>query len=98
MSKRQKLNYLLLLLLLLLPSRSVRPSAIISASLVVHCNSSFIRNCNVAERHPMQRKIRLAILSAKYIVTRRNKSTDLVAAERMDGKGRQRAQILFVRS
>lgn len=80
MSKRQKLNYLLLLL----PSRSMRPSAIISASLIVHCNSSFIRNCNVAVCHSMQRKIRLAILPAKYIVKRRNKSTELTA-KGMDG-------------
>jgi len=42
MSERQKLNYLLLLLLLL-PSYSTRPSTIISASLIVHCNSSLIR-------------------------------------------------------
>lgn len=73
------------------------PSAIISASLIVHCNSSFIRNCNVAERRSIQRKIRLTIPPAKYIVTRRNKSTEL-ATRAVGGKGRRRAQILSVRS
>jgi len=43
MLERQKLNYLLLLLLLLLPSHSTRSSTIITASLIVHCNSSLIR-------------------------------------------------------
>lgn len=63
----------LLLLSLLLPSRSMRPSAIISASLssaiVIHRSFGIVKSRDVT---PYNEKF--AIPPAKYIVTRRNKS------------------------
>lgn len=84
----------LLLLSLLLPSRSMRPSAIISASLssaiVIHRPFGIVKSRDVT---PYNEKF--AIPPAKYIVTRRNKS---IGRREGDGWEGQTAGANIIRS